>query len=81
MVALFETHHAQTSSLAPLERADVSLRRADQLAEPVLSLVEGLKQGLSTDKSVLLAKRQALNYEKRACAAPHMYGQGTIYSV
>ena len=31
---------------------DASLRRADQLAELVLSLIEGLKQGLPDDQSV-----------------------------
>ena len=37
---------------ASWERTDASLRRADQLAEPVLSFVEGLKQGPPADESV-----------------------------
>jgi len=52
-VALFETHHAiVTSHLASWERTDARLRRAGQLAEPVLSLAEGLKQGPPIDESV-----------------------------
>lgn len=38
--------------LASLERTDVNLKRADQLAEPVLSLVDGVKQGPPTKESV-----------------------------
>jgi hypothetical protein len=38
--------------LASLERMDASLRRADQLAESILSFVEGLTQGPLADESV-----------------------------
>jgi hypothetical protein len=41
-----------TPSLATPDRADADLRRAAQLAEPVLSFVEGLGQGLPVDESV-----------------------------
>jgi hypothetical protein len=41
-----------TPHLASLERRAASLRKADQLAEPVLSFVEGLKQGPPADESV-----------------------------
>ncbi len=54
-----------TPRLAQLERTDASLRRADQLAEPVLSRVEGLKQGPPADESVPpLARRQASGSRK-----------------
>jgi hypothetical protein len=42
-----------TPSLASLGRKAANFRRADQLAELVLSLVEGLKQGPPTYQSVL----------------------------
>lgn len=41
-----------TPSLATSDRADASIRRAAQLAEPVLSFVEGLGQGLPIGSSV-----------------------------
>jgi hypothetical protein len=41
------------------EQRDASLRRADQLAEPVLSLVEGVKQGPPTKDSVPLLGQTA----------------------
>ena len=41
-----------TPNLAILEGADANRRRADQLAELVLSFVEGLRQGLPVAKSV-----------------------------
>ena len=41
-----------TPRLALLKRRDARLRRADQLAEPALSPVEGLKQGPPADESV-----------------------------
>ena len=41
-----------TPRLASLERTDARFRRADQLAEPVLSFVEGLKQGPPDEESV-----------------------------
>ena len=51
-VALFETQHAQTPRLVTSEWADASHGRAGQLAEPVLRLVEGLKQGPPRNESV-----------------------------
>ena len=41
-----------TPRLASLDRTDASLRRADQLAEFILSLAEGLKQGSPAAQSV-----------------------------
>jgi len=41
-----------THRLASFERTDAILRRADQLAEPGLSLAEGLKQGPPAVESV-----------------------------
>ena len=41
-----------TPRLASWEVRNASLRRADQLAEPVLSFVEGLTQGPPADESV-----------------------------
>ena len=41
-----------TPRLATWERTDASLRRADPLAESILSYVEGLKQGQPADESV-----------------------------
>ena len=41
-----------TPRLASWEGRDASLRRADQLAEPVLSLIEGLTHGPPADESV-----------------------------
>jgi len=42
-----------TPHLASWEGTDASLRRADQLAEPVLRFLEGLKQGPPGHKSIL----------------------------
>ncbi|HBP90539.1 MAG TPA: hypothetical protein DD706_22955 [Nitrospiraceae bacterium] len=53
-----------TPRLAFLEGTDASIQRADQLAEPVLSFGEGLKQGPPPDKSVFpWARRQASDHE------------------
>jgi hypothetical protein len=41
-----------TPCLATSDRADASLRRAAQLAEPALSFVEGLKQSPPVDESI-----------------------------
>ena len=41
-----------TPRLASWERTDVNLRRADQLAESILSHVEGIKQGPPTEERV-----------------------------
>ncbi len=41
-----------TPCLAASDRANASLGRAAQLAEPVLSFVEGLRQGLPMDESI-----------------------------
>jgi hypothetical protein len=41
-----------TPNLAILEGADANLRRADKLAELVLSFVEGLRQGLPVTESL-----------------------------
>ncbi len=49
-----------TPRLASSEGTDANLGKADQLAEPVLSFVVGLKQGPPGNESVLpLASRQA----------------------
>ena len=41
-----------TNRLVLLDRTDASLRRADKLAEPDLSLVEGLIQGPPVEESI-----------------------------
>lgn len=54
-----------TPSLASSERADANLRRPAQLAEPVLSFVEWLGQGLPIDESVRPRARAAGVSEKK----------------
>ena len=48
-----------TLCLAASDRADASLERAAQLAEPVLRLLEGLRQGSPDNKSVRPKSRTA----------------------
>ncbi|GJL61009.1 MAG: hypothetical protein NPIRA03_38660 [Nitrospirales bacterium] len=54
-----------TPSLAKSERADANLGRAAQLAEPVLSRVEGLEQGLRVDESVRPRAREQASEEEK----------------
>ena len=59
-VALFETHHATvTPRPASSDKSNAGHERAGQLAELVLSLLEGLKQGPPVDRSVRLWDRAA----------------------
>ena len=71
-----------TSRLALLERTDASLRRADQLAESILSHVEGLKQGPPADESVPpLGQTAGVGAWETNKSVPHMKERETIYSV
>ncbi|PJA77764.1 MAG: hypothetical protein CO149_07705 [Nitrospirae bacterium CG_4_9_14_3_um_filter_51_5] len=71
-----------TPRLASLEQTGVSLRRADQLAEPVLSLIEGLKHGPPADESVSpLGQTAGVGPLATNLSVPHMNERGTLYSV
>jgi hypothetical protein len=71
-----------TPRLVLLDRTDASLRRAGQLAEPVLSLVEGLKQGPPADESVPpLDQTAGVEPWETNISVTHMKERGALYSV
>jgi len=71
-----------TPRLVSLERRDAGLRRADQLAESILSHIEGLKQGPPPDESVPpLGQTTGVGPWETNLSGTHMKEQGTIYSV
>ena len=71
-----------TPRLASWEEMDASLRRAVQLAEPVLSLIEGLTQGPPADESVPpLGQTAGVEPWETNLSGTHMNERGTLYSV
>ena len=71
-----------TPRLASWEGRDAGLRRADQLAEPVLSLIEGLTQGPPADESVPpLGQTAGVEPWETNLSGTHMNERGTLYSV
>ncbi len=71
-----------TPRLASWERPDANLRRAGQLAERVLSLIEGLKQGLPTAESVPpVGQTAGVGPWETNIVGIQMKEEGTIYSV
>jgi len=67
---------------ASFKGMDGNLRKAGQLAEPVISLGEGLKQGPSTDESVPpFAQTAGVGPWEANRSGTHMKERGAIDSV
>ena len=71
-----------TPRLASWEEMDASLRRAVQLAESILSYVEGLTQGPPADESVTpLGQTAGVESWGKNLSGIHMNERVTLYSV
>jgi len=71
-----------TPRLASWEGRAAGLRRAGPLAEPVLSLIEGLTHGPPADESVLpLGQTAGVGAWETNLSGTHRKERGTLYSV